>query len=283
MTLEDMSLSDASLAELVAELRERLRPFMAARPAAVASVDRSRSSLLHDEPGPLSPPGRAALAARLLALVLGQRPDSVSKEAAAAFDGLAEAFVAAPAPLPGSALESGLRRLAGEFEALAVAWDQGSDRELRGIWGSLRELGDSLWSTNQRRSDALGNDGSMSVAAATMESVRGLALWLLVSGRLRRDTLRRRLEAAGWPVECLRDGAQAAARLARERPAALICDDAAPVRHGTSLRRLLPAASPPVILVRCRVPEGGTGRDELVWLPPFRIADLPAVLGRCNP
>ena len=281
-----MTLSDASLTELVAELRERLRPFMTSPPGQPSPPETGQA---------LGPSGRAALAARLLVVLLGSRQGPAAAAVAKAFGELAEALAITPAPLPGSALEDGLRRLAREFEDLALALEAGEVRGLERAWSSLREVGDRLWPLEPgRRSEPVtgramtphaGPAPAPAPAAAapagtgsTESAPQRLAVWLLVAGGLRRETLRRRLEQAGLAVVCPADAATAVARLTRERPAAVICDDAAPARHGSRLQMLLPAAAPPVILVRGRR-AGAVESRQGEWLPPFRTADLLARLG----
>jgi len=249
-----MALSDSSLTELVAELRQRLRHFVAGPPglAAAATV----------EPGPLSPAGRAALAARLLAVALEDQGDAGTGEAAAAFTELATVLSALPTPLPGSELEAGLGELAREFEDLAAAWDRGERRDLAGTWDQLRSLGDRLWPREQAR------------AAAPVPG-RG-EVWLLTAGVLRRTLLRRRLEAAGLRVTCLADTAAVVSRLADERPVALVCDDAAPTHHCSRLLRALPAAAPRVIQITAGAGAKAAGVPS--WSPPYRPADILALL-----
>jgi hypothetical protein len=267
-----MTLSDASLAELMAELRKRLRPFMSNRNDVKGPAGARPSCDLEDLPDPLGPAGRASLSARLLAVVLVHRKDPGSAEIAQAFENLAEMLDAASAPLPGSELENGLVRLAEEFEDLAMTWDRNAGQDLRGAWCSLRAVGDRIWSP-------CAPSASMAVCPddkSMEEDPQDQELLLLVSGRMRRDMLRHRLESAGWSVVCPADGAMAVTMLSKRRPAALICDDAAPERHGRCLRRLLPAEAPPVIWVRRGVADRGPRRKELVWLPPYRATDLPA-------
>jgi CheY-like chemotaxis protein len=280
-----MALSTASLADLVAELRERLRPFMSAADERLAAregeADRSSEEPAAQQPGPLGPAGRASLAARLLAVVLGDRRDRTSRQMGQALEHLAATLAATPAPLCGSALEGGLGRLALELEQLARVWDRKIDADLCEAWRSLREVGDGLWPPPG--GEVVGS-AQKDAARPPREPRRSGVLWLLVAGRLRGQTLRRRLEAAGWSVACLSDPASAVVRLDEERPTAIICDDAAPARHHSRLRRLLPSAAPPVITVRGRrqtaAADARGGPDDLVWLPPFSPGDLAARIGR---
>jgi len=252
-----MNLHDASLSDLVAELRERLRHLT----NGVAAGAGTR--------GPLGPAGRAALAARLLAVGLAERTDQAGRDAARALEDLADALTAAPAPLPGSVWEADLGRLARLFEELAAAWDRHDPAALHEAWSDLQQAGSRLWSPPV---------APVAAADPTPRPAPGAAIWLLVTGSLRRATLQRRLADAGLAVECLADAAVVAARLGRERPAAVVCDDAAPDRHGTHLRAVLPPGAPPLVLVR-----GRPGRQEpgdRVWLPPYRVEELLATL-RC--
>jgi hypothetical protein len=265
-----MTLSDASLTDLVAELRERLRSFMAA-PLGQSPVQ--------PQPGPLSPAGRAALAARLLSVMLGDRHGDDAVLAARAFDELADALHATPDALPGSVMEAELRRLAGEFEDLALAWEAGEARDLTAAWRSLRDLGDRLWASTKTATQPAPPPPAPSRTLETPAPPGRRSVWLLVAGDLRRATLRRRLEAAGLAVVCLVDADAAARRLATERPHAVICDDAEPARFGSRLQRMLPPASPPVVVVHGR-PAGEPAAGSNLWLPPFRTADLLDQLAR---
>lgn len=258
-----MSLSESSLTDLLAELRERLRSLMAAPPA---------PGRVQPQPGALSPAGRAALAARLLAVMLTDRQGADAAAAARGFDQLAEALLTTPAALPGSEMEAGLRRLAGEFESLALAWEAGEARDLNRAWRTLRELGDSLWAPV-----AAAAPPPIPAPAAGPQPTERDSVWLLVAGDLRRATLRRRLEAAGLNVVCPADAAAAVRRLATERPAAVICDDAEPARFGSRLQRALPPSAPPIVLVHGR-PAAELATSQNLWLPPFRTAELLAKL-----
>lgn len=288
-----MDLSDVSLTELTAELRKRLRrllsgPTRRADTAAAAGRQGSPSQAVPSTPpGPLAPAGRAALAARLLAVVLGDRDSGQAAQVAQAFDELAEALNEIAEPLPGSALDNALCRLASGFEDVAMAWDSAPQRELRQAWRNLRDLGDQLWSQPAEPEAAVASGAPSGgpqaepatgpPPAATAEARSGPMLWLMVAGDLRRFLLQRRLEAAGWTVECLPDVETAISRLAQARPSAVICDDAAPARHRSRLRRVLPAPAFPVVLVQSRPAKAAA--DQMVWLPPFRTVDLRARLG----
>jgi hypothetical protein len=110
-----------------------------------------------------------------------------------------------------------------------------------------------------------------------------VGVWLLVAGVLRRDSLRKRLVAAGLEVDCPEDVEAVRRRLAAERPAALICDDAAPTRYRSRLQGLgdlhgLGDGVPPIILVRSRTAAVDPG--AAVWLPPYDTAELLRRLGR---
>jgi hypothetical protein len=59
----------------------------------------------------------------------------------------------------------------------------------------------------------------------------------------------------------------------------VICDDAEPARFGSRLQRMLPPASPPVVVVHGR-PAGEPAAGSNLWLPPFRTADLLDQLAR---
>ncbi len=268
-----MNLSESSLTDLVAELRERLRHFTAGPPGETAAAD---------TPGPLGPGGRAALAARLLGVVLAARQGRDAAQAARSFEELAESLSAAPAPLPGSAWEADLALLSSAFETIASAWDRGDNRALARTWRDLRVVGDRLWTdptevppSTARRTPVVsaaprpvGDDDSPPAVRPEV--------WLLVAGSLRRTSLRKRLVAAGLVVDCPADIETVTRRLQDERPAALICDDAAPARFRSRLLGVLPETAPQVILIRSRtsaVDPGGA-----VWLPPHDIDDLLAFL-----
>ncbi|HOX24875.1 MAG TPA: hypothetical protein PLL30_03805 [Candidatus Krumholzibacteria bacterium] len=248
------ALSDASLTELVAELRERLRHFDAGPPGAVATPASG--------PGPLGPAGRSALAARLLSVVLGAREEPASGATATAFAMLAAALAASPPPLPGSALETELGLLASEFESLTAKWDRGEERALGDAWEAVRRAGDRLWPPDRSATPAVGPSR---------------VVWLLTAGSLRRRLLERRLRAAGLQVECHADVDSALARLDQRPPAALICDDAAPMRHCSRLRRRLPPSAPPVIQVSSSL--GAQRGGPAIWTPPYRAEDLLRLLG----
>ncbi len=252
-----MTLSDASLTELLAELRERLRRFAAEPPHGVVGPP---------APGPLDLAGRAALAVRLVAAGLAADEDPERLAVAGACDDLAATLQRAAEPLPGSAEQESLRRVVRAFEDLAIAWDSGAPADPRPVWGALREAGDNLW----------GESPAPVGVVEDVESVSSPAIWLLVGGNVRRTTIERRLLAAGLDVECLDDVEVVAARLVDERPAALVCDDAAPSRHRLRLSRLLPEPKMPIIEIRGRA--DGRGADKSVWLPPFRLDDLLARL-----
>ena len=261
-----MALSHTSLTELVAELRERLRHFAAGPPGDASA---------RPPAGPLEPAGRATLAARLLAVVVGARQGADATAAAKAFEDLAEMLDTAPRPLPGSAWEADMGLLAREFEALAGAWDSGDDPALAASWRALRAVGDRLWAQppSAAAEAAPADDVTDAGAADTVAEV-----WLLIAGSLRRASLRQRLVNAGLKVDCPADIETVTRRLVEERPAALICDDAAPTRYRSRLIRHLPSPAPPLILVRSRA--GGRDPAAAVWLPPFDPDELLARLDR---
>lgn len=277
-----MALSDASLAELMAELRTRLRHFLSGavargtRAAPLGGQDPAPVVANAREPGPLDLAGRASLAARLLAVVLGSREDAAAIDLARSFAELADALAGTPAPLPGSALEVGLRQLVRELEGLAITWDRESEPDLRQAWSNLRALGDRLWADTPSPRNVQAGSALEAAGSPSMRAGSGHAVWLLVAGDLRRATLRRRLARAGWTVDCLPDAEAVLARLERSRPSAVICDDAAPCRHHSRLRRLLPPSAPTVIQIRGRASRDQT--REPLWLPPFRPEDLASRL-----
>ena len=261
-----MALSNTSLTELVAELRERLRHF-AARPPGGAEAALPA--------GPLEPSGRATLAARLLAVVVGARQGPDATAAAKAFEDLAEVLDTAPRPLPGSAWEADLKSLAREFETLAGAWDSDNEPVLAATWRSLRAVGDRLWA--QPLPAAAAAPSVVDVADPAPAGEAAAEVWLLIAGSLRRASLRQRLVAAGLKVDCPEDIEAVTRRLVEERPAALICDDAAPTRYRSRLVSCLPASAPPVILVRSRTI--GLDPAAAVWLPPYDADELLGRLG----
>ena len=263
-----MTLSNSSLTELVAELRERLRHFAAGPPGGAEAALPA---------GPLEPSGRATLAARLLAVVVGARQGPEAAEVAGAFESLAEVLDTMPRPLPGSAWGADLGLLAREFEILAGAWDNGDEPSLVATWRSLRSVGDRLWAQPLSAAEAPPPPVVEVAEPAPAAGVAAGEVWLLIAGSLRRTSLRRRLMAAGLKVECPEDLETVTRRLVDERPAALICDDAAPTRYRSRLVDRLPASAPPVILVRSRT----IGRDPaaVVWLPPYDANELLARLG----
>lgn len=262
-----MTLSDVTLTDLLAELRERLRLFVAELP---------QRPIAPPSPGPLGPAGRAALAARLLAVMLAGHQSELAAAAAEAIKELAEVLAAAPVPLPGSAMEQGLRRLARDLEELALAWEAGEARDLAAAWTALRESGDQLIAAAGAALPAAPAAPAAAAQPAARPPTATTAVWLLVAGELRRRTLRRRLEAAGVAVECPANASAVAARLACERPVAVLCDDAVPARHHSRLQQLLPRAELPVIVIRgCA---GKVGAQDAVWAPPFRADDLLAQL-----
>ncbi|MDY0109800.1 MAG: hypothetical protein RBT60_07695 [Candidatus Krumholzibacteria bacterium] len=261
-----MTLSDVTLTDLLAELRERLRHFVAEPP---------QRPIAPPSPGPLGPAGRAALAARLLAVMLAGHHSELATAAAEAIKELAEVLAAAPAPLPGSAMEQGLHRLARDLEELALAWEAGEARDLTAAWTALRESGDQLIAA---AGAALPAAPAAAAQPAAGPPTATPAVWLLVAGELRRRTLRRRLEAAGVAVECPANASAVAARLACERPVAVLCDDAVPARHHSRLQQLLPRAELPMIVIRGSA--GKVGAQDAIWAPPFRADDLLAQLRR---
>jgi hypothetical protein len=260
-----MPIDDASLTDLVAALRERLR-HLDHGPAAGSGTA-----------GPLGPGGRTALAARLLAVALADRPDAAGRDAARALEQLADALAGTPTPLPGSAWEADVTRLAAEFEALAAAWDGHDPLALARAWQRLREVGDRLFADPQTAAPA--PPAASPTRATPPQPPPAATIWLLVTGTLRRRTLQARLTEAGLGVVCPADAAAVTARLSRERPAAVVCDDAAPTRHWSELRDQLPADAPPLVLVRARSDGGMAG--GAVWLPPYRPEDLFPHLPPC--
>jgi hypothetical protein len=268
-----MDLSESSLTELVAELRERLRRFASGPPGQAAATT---------EPGPLNVAGRAALASRLLAVVLQGRQGRQAARVARALQDLAKSLDQASAPLPGSSWETDLRSLASQFESLAAAWDQDDGTAQTRAWTALKRAGDHLWAEPPADAAAPAATNPSPKSPAPVESVPDVALgpiWLLVGGVVRRQILCQKLELAGLKVDCLEDAADVANRLDHELPAALVCDDAAPTRYCSHLRSILPAESPPLILVRSRDP-GLEQRTGPVWLPPYRTEDLLSRLTR---
>ncbi len=272
-----MGLDDASLTDLMAELRERLRSFISALPASRATAG----------PEPLGPAGRAALAVRLLAVVLGGRGGIAAVEAAAAFSDFAEALVSTPEPLPGSALDDALRLLAADLEAMAIACEQHDGVDLAGAWRHVRDHGDRLWGVAAPSVAAplppapAAVDGVETPPPAAAADATRVPLqtecWLMIGGAMRRSMLHGRLEAAGLRVSSFDNLDAVLERLDVEPPAALICDDAAPHRFATRLRSRLRLPAPPLILVRGRPDPADVG--QIVWLPPYCAEDLLARIG----
>jgi len=260
-----MNLSEASLTELVAELRERLRHFASGPPGVGAPKATA---------GPLDQAGRAALAARLLAVVLASRKGRDAAEAARAFESLAEALAGAPTPLPGSAWEADLGLLARSFETTAAAWDRDDTPALATTWRDLRLVGDRLWSRPGEAGPAVAAPEPQETQGADPAPSRaaGRSIWLLVAGSIRRASLGKRLRSAGFVVDCPETVEDVIARLADERPAAVVCDDAAPAHFRSHLLGRLPESAPPVILLRSRTTAVDPGGKA--WLPPYDIAEL---------
>jgi hypothetical protein len=255
-------LDEINMTSLVAELQERLRRFVSGPPGDPAPAD------------PSGPAGRVALAARLLAVVAADRLGDDAADLAAALTALADALGAAPTPLPGSAWESDLTGLADLLEDLVAAWDahDGQGRIFRGEAVADRVSADV---------PAAEEAAAPPVAPSPTESEdpRTASVWLLVAGSLRCASLRDRLRRAGFEVTCPDDPADALRRLEHGRPAALICDDAAPSRFWSRLMAGLPEAAPPLVLVRARAgAETRIDAAHAVWRPPYDAADLPGVL-----
>jgi hypothetical protein len=268
-------LDEINMTSLVAELQERLRRFVSGPPGDPAPAD------------PSGPAGRVALAARLLAVVAADRLGDDAADLAAALTALADALGAAPTPLPGSAWESDLTGLADLLEDLVAAWDAHDGQAVAGAWDRVAASGGRIF-----RGEAVADRVSADVPAAEeaaappvapspteSEDPRTASVWLLVAGSLRRASLRDRLRRAGFEVTCPDDPADALRRLEHGRPAALICDDAAPSRFWSRLRAGLPEAAPPLVLVRARAgAETRIDAAHAVWRPPYDAADLPGVL-----
>jgi hypothetical protein len=270
-----MQPSDMKLADLVAELRERLR-HLASGPARDPGSARS--------PGALGPVGRLSLAIRLLAEALRTRRDPEAAAAATAFDELATRLAGQSEPADEDPRRADLEQLMSAFEELARAWDRGSTSDLRGPWSRVREAGDAIWSVpvaGEPRVEAATSRGKPAAPRSDPDLAPGgnelREVWLLVAGDVRRAALTRRLQQAGVTVVVPDDASGLVARLAEARPDAVVCDDAAPTRHHRQLRELLPADAPPLVVVQADRRQAASTRA--VWTPPFRTCDLVAALG----
>lgn len=260
-----MDSTQRHLVDLLAELRERLRQFAHKPPGAVARP-RPRGALAAGE--------RLALASRLLAEALSERTGDEAGAMADAFQSLADALDQLPAPLAGSHLAADLEELVQVVEDLACAWDRASEGDLPLLWRRVREAGDQLWPADP--SSLSPSTAEPTREAATADTTTSREVWLLVAGRIRRETLVRRLEQAGMTVACPSDAEALLSDLARRRPDALLCDDAAPTRHHQRLRARLGSDAPPLVLVRGRL--DGRFADHRCWTPPYRPDDLLALL-----
>jgi hypothetical protein len=259
-----MDSTQRHLIDLLAELRERLRQF-AHKPPGTVARPRARGALAAGE--------RLALAARLLAEALGERTGDEAVAMAGAFQGLADALDQLPTPLAGSHLAADLEELVHVVEDLACAWDRSVEGDLPLLWQRVREAGDQLWPADHPPLPAAQDPDA---EPAPAEVAAPPEVWLLVAGRIRRETLVRRLEQAGVTVACPADADALLSDLAGRRPDALLCDDAAPSRHHQRLRARLGNDAPPLVLVRGRL--DGRFADHLCWTPPYRPDDLLALL-----
>lgn len=242
--------------DLVAELRERLRLF--ARGGAMGAAGRR-------DAGPLDLAERLALTSRILAEGLEAQggPDAVGFPDE--LRQLANAVERIPTPLGGSEVAAGLEELVQVMDDLACAWDRRRQADMPELWRRVREAGDQLWA------------GRPAVAAAPeVRPGDDRPVWLLIAGALRRNTLQHRVGEAGYSVVTLADDAAVMARLCSEKPAAVLCDDAAPGRYHHRLRSRWPEQSPPLVLVRAG--NGRTIGTDLIWTPPYRPEDLRALL-----
>ncbi|MEZ4386686.1 MAG: hypothetical protein R3D98_03765 [Candidatus Krumholzibacteriia bacterium] len=271
-----MEPTERHLVDLLAELRERLRQF-AQKPSGAAAAARPR--------GALGPAERLALAARLLAAELADRAGEPAATAHQAFQDLADAVEHLPTPLSGSHLAADLEELVQVFEDLACAWDRRHQVDMALLWQRVCLAGRQLWPP---LADDAGAPAEPSQAApptpapapppAVAEPLAITEVWLLVAGRVRRETLVRRLAQSGVRVACPTDLDAVLADLAQQRqPDLLVCDDAAPTRYHQRLRARLGAGAPPLVMVRGRA--DGHGPAPLVWSPPYRPGDLLACLG----
>lgn len=264
-----MDPAQRQLVDLLAELRERLRQFAHRPPGAVARP-RPRGALAASE--------RLALASRLLAEALAERAGDQAAETAGAFQSLAEALDQLPSPLAGSHLAADLDELVHVLEDLACAWDRSAQTEIPILWRRVREAGDHLWppvdAAPAEAQKASPPEPDLPLETPSASPVR--EIWLLVAGRIRRQTLVRRLEQAGVRVACPPDAEALLADLAERRPDALLCDDAAPSRHHRRVRNRLAADAPLLVLVRGRDDDRFDG--HACWTPPYRPGDLLALL-----
>jgi len=264
-----MDSAQRQLVDLLAELRERLRQFAQRPPGAVARP-RPRGALAASE--------RLALASRLLAEALSERAGQQATETAGAFLTLADALDQLPTPLAGSHLAADLDELVHVLEDLACAWDRSAQAEIPVLWRRVREAGDQLWPPGGADvvdvQEAPSPEPEQPRAAPLASKAK--EVWLLVAGRIRRQTLVRRLEQAGVTVVCPPDAEALLADLTERRPDALLCDDAAPFRHHRRIRTRLAADAPPLVLVRGRHDDRFDGLA--CWTPPYRPDDLLAIL-----
>lgn len=260
-----MDSAQRQLVDLLAELRERLRQF-AHRPPGTVARPRPRGALAASE--------RLALASRLLAEALAERTGEEAAETADAFQSLADALDQLPTPLAGSHLAADLDELVHVLEDLACAWDHSAQAEIPVLWRRVREAGDHLWPPADR--PAVEVRGAPAIEPeqprATVAERGATEVWLLVAGRIRRQTLVRRLEQAGVKVVCPPDPGTLLADLAERRPDALLCDDAAPTRYHQRIRSRLADDAPPLVLVRGRHDDRFEG--HACWTPPYRPDDL---------
>lgn len=263
-----MDSTQRHLVDLLAELRERLRQFAHKPPGAVARP-RPRGALAAGE--------RLALASRLLAEALSERTGEEAGAMADAFQRLADVLDQLPAPLAGSHLAADLEELVHVVEDLACAWDRSIEGDLPLLWRRVREAGDQLWPADPPPLPSPPPSAEEPEREATApDAATSREVWLLVAGRVRRETLVRRLEQAGVTVACPPDAEALLSDLARRRPDALLCDDAAPTRHHQRLRARLGSDAPPLVLVRGRL--DGRFADHRCWTPPYRPDDLLALL-----
>ncbi|MBD3220717.1 hypothetical protein GF314_05705 [bacterium] len=265
--IDPMTLSEASLADLVAELRKRLRRFVDA-PGRGADVPR--------EPGPLGPAGRSALALRLLAAALGQHADRGATAAAAALEDLAATLGALPDPIGDPRIQAQLEELMTATEDMARAWDRAPAEDVAPLWARVRRVADGLWGGPEAPSTTPPTAGP--TPPGKDPPTRALReVWLLVAGEVRRAALTRRLEQAGARVVSPADAPSLVERLRAARPDLVVCDDAAPTRHHRQLCRLLPDDAPPLVVVQGARPAGSARPG--IWAPPYRTRDLLSALG----
>lgn len=248
-----MDLPEANLMDLVAELCQRLRHLV---PAATGPEPLDRP------PGPLGDLERSALAARVVAVKLRERGSAADNATAEAFEHLALALSGLHTRVGDGLHSDVLGGFRHGLEEFAVAWDGRPGPDLPETWRALRTAGDALYSPDH--------------STTTEPTTATRSVWLLVTGELRRSTLVWRLEQAGLDVTCPSDAESVLARLDRERPVAVICDDATPARFHRHLRRILPADAPPLVMVRRRNRDRDASGPQ--WLPPHRAADLLDVI-----